>query len=269
MSEDIKSKGQWSSLLLILAAAAFLFGRKRPVTYSRSSSLNTGEQMMPEKQTKEAEKPEESVNIEEAKEESVPQKERIVAEITPRKVTRPGISITYPQVSGLKNPEVQFKINQAIIEQIQQMVYSQIPDAAEIQVDYRVTYNQNGILSMVFEQYSYVRGAAHGMTTVESLTIDLENARIYTLKDLFNPGSNYVETINNQIKLQIKERDIPMLKEFDSISENQQFYLTEKDIVIYFQLYEYTPYVYGIPEFPIPIASMVNMINKDGPLGKL
>ena len=40
---------------------------------------------------------------------------------------------------------------------------------------------------------------------------------------------------------------------FKGISENQGFYISSGNIVIYFQVYEIAPYVTGIPEFYIPV----------------
>ena len=36
---------------------------------------------------------------------------------------------------------------------------------------------------------------------------------------------------------------------FEAIRADQDFYLSNNELVVYFQAYEYTPYAAGIPEF--------------------
>ncbi|MFM1654605.1 RsiV family protein [Brevibacillus sp. B_LB10_24] len=44
---------------------------------------------------------------------------------------------------------------------------------------------------------------------------------------------------------------------FTSISDDQPFYLRGESVDFYVGLYEYTPYAAGIPEFAIPLASLI------------
>jgi len=60
-----------------------------------------------------------------------------------------------------------------------------------------------------------------------------------------------------------------MINEFRGITVNQDYYLTPKNLVIYFQQYEYTPGYVGIPEFEIPYRTIINYINEEGPIGRL
>ena len=47
------------------------------------------------------------------------------------------------------------------------------------------------------------------MTTIQSLTFDIENKQLCTFKDLFKPGSDYVRIISSLVENQIQQRDIP------------------------------------------------------------
>ena len=49
----------------------------------------------------------------------------------------------------------------------------------------------------------------------------------------------------------------------------QHFYIADKTLVIYFQLYEITPYVVGLPMFPISVFDLADIIDESGPLGRL
>ena len=65
------------------------------------------------------------------------------------------------------------------------------------------------------------------------------------------------------------EEDIPLIADFNSIDENQEYYLSDKFLIIYFQLYEYTPYVYGIPQFHISLEELQPYFRNNSPLYRL
>ncbi|MEC0667603.1 RsiV family protein [Priestia flexa] len=52
---------------------------------------------------------------------------------------------------------------------------------------------------------------------------------------------------------QIKERDIMVLGEYTGINPNQDFYIADKSLMLFYQLYDLAPYAYGIPYFPISL----------------
>lgn len=125
----------------------------------------------------------------------------------------------------------------------------------EIHSRYSVTEDNNLIISLYNDYYEFL-GGAHGMTTKTSYTIDKEKESLISLKDLFTKGYNYNDIINEEIKKQISknpENYFDSGSEFKGISENQSFYIEGDNLVIYYQLYELAPYVFGFPEFKIPL----------------
>ncbi len=76
-------------------------------------------------------------------------------------------------------------------------------------------------------------------------------------------------TINKMIEQQIKEKDLHFIKEFNGITEFEDYYLTDNALVIYFQELEYTIHAEGIPEFIIPYAKIRNLIDENGPIRQL
>jgi hypothetical protein len=186
------------------------------------------------------------------------------------------MDIVYPQVAGLPDQAAQERINRLIEEQVYRLIarQKQWPESAgltiaEMKGTYTIEANKNGVLSVRFENYTFPENAAHGLTMVNSITLDLATAKVYTLRDLFQPGTGYIMTLDKMIAQQFKERDIPMINEFKGITINQDYYLTGDALVIYFQAYEYTPGYVGIPEFEIPYRKIINIINEQGPIGKL
>lgn len=181
------------------------------------------------------------------------------------------LDIYYPVVEGLKNPKVQEQINNKILDTVNDLIreqgYYENP-LTEITGTYEIKNNERGILSISLINYAY-SGGAHGRTIVKSLTFDNQTGKIYELKDLFKPGADYEKLLSDIIKKQIAERDIPTLEEFKGINSNQDFYVADKILVIYFQQYELAPYAWGLPDFPIIIYEIQDIIDEQGPLGKL
>ncbi|WP_231505605.1 RsiV family protein [Bacillus sp. EB01] len=60
------------------------------------------------------------------------------------------------------------------------------------------------------------------------------------------------------VAAQIKERSIMTLEPFTGIKPNQDYYIADKAIVLFFQLYDLAPYAYGFPYFPISIYPTLN-----------
>ncbi|QUH20043.1 DUF3298 and DUF4163 domain-containing protein [Alkaliphilus sp. B6464] len=191
--------------------------------------------------------------------------------ISTMKLTMPRLEVYYPVVSGLDNINVQKKINSNILNLVYQMIkdqgYYENPQTT-ITGYYEIKTNERGILSIALTNYAF-SGGAHGLTIMKSLTFDVETGKLYSLKDLFKDGSNYVDVLSAIIEEQIGERDIPLITKFDKIRPDQDFYIADKALVIYFQLYDLEPYAYGFPQFPISVYEIQDIIKEDGPLGQM
>ena len=175
--------------------------------------------------------------------------------------------VDYPQVSCLMNPSAQEIINRAIINNVYELIQKQSP-FEEMDGTYELKNNDKGVLSLTLINYAFA-GGAHGNTIVKGLNFDVETGHIYTLPELFKPGSDYIKKISEIIKVQIKERSLPTLGDFTEINPNQDFYIADRCLVIFFQLYEITPYFVGIPYFPISIYELEDIINENGPLQRM
>lgn len=119
---------------------------------------------------------------------------------------------------------------------------------------YKVTNSQN-ITSFYIDYYQFT-GGAHGITTRLSYSVDNKTGKELQLSDLFKSGYDYKKVINFEIANAIqmdKDKYFTGKDGFNGISENQGFYLSSGNVVIYFQVYEIAPYVTGIPEFYISV----------------
>jgi hypothetical protein len=186
----------------------------------------------------------------------------------------PNIEMYYPFVYGLPNLAAQERMNEAIQSQARALIEEQhayqAGDGTTTMTGlYEIKTNERGVLSLSQSNYAYTPPAAHGMTLLRSLTFDVNSGKSYLLGELFQPGSAYIDRISNQIRAQIAARDVPLLGEFTDIEPDQFYYLADKALVIYFQLYDITPYVYGFPMFPISVYSLQDILVESGPLGRM
>ena len=191
--------------------------------------------------------------------------------VNTQRVKEPRLDLYYPVVHGLKSIAVQRRINYAIQNLVKKMLSDQgyySNPRTQVTASYEVKTNERGVLSLSLNNYAFA-GGAHGMTIIKSLTFDVCTGRIYSLADLFKPGSDYQKVLSAIIEKQIKEREIPVINEFTGIKPDQDYYIADKVLVVYFQLYELTPYAYGFPEFPITMYQVEDIVDENGPLGRM
>lgn len=182
-----------------------------------------------------------------------------------------GTKIYYPQVNGLSNSEIQRKINEQIIDEVNHLINEQYSEQntntfAEMIGTFEIKTNERNILSFTLSNYAIRDSAAHGLTLMKSLTLNTETGMNYDLKDLFKPNSNYIEVLSNIVKKQIDKRETSLLEPFTKIRPDQDFYIADKALVLYFQQYEIAPYYVGLPMFPISVFKLTNIMREDGPL---
>lgn len=186
-------------------------------------------------------------------------------------ITRPNLDIEYPKIIKMGNIQAQQNINNVIRKSVDRMIrdqgYFQNPNII-MWASYEVKTNERGALSinLVNDAYS---GGAHGLTVMQGLTFDINTGTMYQLKDLFKPNSNYQKVLSDIVRKQIKDRNIFVLGSFIGIKPNQDFYIADKVLVLYFQLYELTSYAFGFPAFPISVYDIGDIINHKSPLGKM
>lgn len=182
------------------------------------------------------------------------------------------VKVYYPVITQMGDAIIQRKLNSTIIHTLNELLVEQnfyAKELVELLASFEIKNNQRGILSLNLIVYSFT-GGAHGMTIIKSLTIDTKTGKQYELNDLFKPGSDYVKKLSDIIREDIKKWDVQLLyPPFKEIRPDQDFYIADTSLVIYFQLYEITPYVWGFPYFPIPILDLADIIQPQGPLDRM
>lgn len=200
--------------------------------------------------------------------------------ITTQRIVMPNqdVKIDYPVVWAVPNPLVQQKINATILTAVYRLFYDQAGKLISqgyqklqltVQGWYEIKTNELGVLSLSLENYTFAHPAAHGLTIIRSLTFDIITGEVYPLGSLFKKDSNYVQVISAEIQQQIRQRNIPLLNGFTAIRPDQDYYIADKALVVYFQTYEITPYYIGLPMFPISVFDLQDIVKENGPLGRM
>jgi hypothetical protein len=181
---------------------------------------------------------------------------------------------SYPIIRGIVDQKEESKLNVSFKEMEQkakrttELAARQLGSDAitrHIKVEgvfnYEVKRECSGIMSILFTDYLF-SGGAHGRTIKTGRNFNQISGKEYSLKSLFKPDMDYVTTISNEIKKQIKERKIvdQQLVKFEKISKIDDFYLTNDSLVIFFSEYEYFPYSFGIQEFGVPLKTLEGIL---------
>lgn len=174
------------------------------------------------------------------------------------------IKLDYPQVSGLASPEAEKAINDTIKQTVlkyaaeaedQISKKSEDDRPYEFEGGYVVTYNQDGVLSLITNQYGYT-GGAHGMTYRNAFTFSLKDGKRLLLGDLFGANPNYKKQLNAKLSTELKANG-GYLGGFTGLNTEKYFYLKDGKAVLFFQLYEYTAYATGFPEFTFSFKELL------------
>lgn len=189
---------------------------------------------------------------------------------TMRYVVSPIVDFYYPAVWGMANRIAEEAINHRIIGLMYQLIarFNQPGLTTYITGSYEIKANERNVLSLLLWALGDF-GGAHPMTYAGSLNFDLTTGENQPLEAQFKPDSNYVGRLSDIIRLQIQERNIPLLGEFEGIRPDQDYYIADNLLIVYFQLYEISPYVAGFPYFPIPLFMIQDILAEEGLLQRM
>ena len=173
------------------------------------------------------------------------------------------IRIQYPIISGLAE-EAQTTINAAFKKQAEQFAAESEEQASrrdgtiEHKYDFSqtfvVTFNREGVLSILTDQYGYT-GGAHGGTVREGHTFSLKDGKAVELQDLLKAEPNYKQKLDKLLKESTKELAFPDTP--GGLTDNPNFYVSESGIAIFYQQYEIAPYAAGIPTYTFNFSSLL------------
>ncbi|MCD6449652.1 MAG: DUF3298 domain-containing protein, partial [Thermotogaceae bacterium] len=118
------------------------------------------------------------------------------------------------------------------------------------------------IVSILFEEMTYT-GGAHPIHFLHAINYDLKYGKELALNDLFVKGFDCKKIINEEVKKFFERNKCSVINDFKTIKNEQDFYLTDYGIMIFFQRYEYTNYSFGNPKIPIPYGRFGRFFKKE------
>lgn len=185
------------------------------------------------------------------------------------------VDITYPEISGMRDETVQNAINERVFNDLKsraQAIEAQAEqDAREsrlrikysMDAGFSVARNDGRVLSIQIEISTYQGGANVGTDSMFINMINKEEAIQPTFSELFVDGADYTAVINEIINAQIVNIPESEMFDFQTVSPDQWYYLTDTALVVVFPRYAITPGVYGEPEFVIPFDEISDILIPD------
>lgn len=186
--------------------------------------------------------------------------------------------IQIPVFSSIENTTLQRKLNKHLQEEVlafKNNIMTEAKNASELakqngwkfqpyslNITYKVTHNQKGILSFIL-RYDRYTGGAHGLETWVPYNIHLKDGSKILLENCFKEDVNFRKIIRDTILTQMeKESDkyFPDATQKVTETNNFQFYLDDRGFVFFYPLYEIAPYTSGIPTFSLPVTTIYNKL---------
>ncbi len=191
--------------------------------------------------------------------------------------------INYPYLEGITDPRFQLfnEVTSTTIDKIRQDFTNGInsspatPDPnfapSFLQTDYSITHGTNGLISVLYKVSYYVSGAAHPNQYAVSQNLDIANARVLQLADLFQPGANYLRALSDYCLQDLTRRKV---LEWDTgalpVAENYRTWnITPDGLLISFDPYEVASYALGPQSVTIPYTELKDILNLSGPLAPI
>jgi hypothetical protein len=191
------------------------------------------------------------------------------------------IDLIIPVLHGCKNKEIEDHINHSIENDAMEFK-RQMEEAAKeyaeeakrkgepidpyiVSTIYRVTYNQNNIISISVIYHEYINGKNYYIKT--SYNFDTETGKSLSLKDLFKEGVDYKEVINKEVRKELlynKDKYMPdAAKKFKGIADDQPFYIDGDNLSIFFGFHQIAPIESEIPIIKIPFSALKDDLKPD------
>ena len=206
-------------------------------------------------------------------------------QVTPKMIAnrRTGVSVSYPQITG-SGPLSAQSFNRRILALLQKAIgeFQPIDGKGVFDTNYNILLGNNDLISVEMTEYADV-GGAHPSDHFWSLTYALAANRELKFADLFQPGSDYNNTIAKYVVADIDRRAKAMeddearsenrqpVKRDDSIVSEDQldelsgWAISPKGLVVYFDF----PHVIAVfDKTLVPFSVVKQYLNPNGPAAR-
>lgn len=181
------------------------------------------------------------------------------------------IEITYPQVFGVSDSDIEHKINSLLEEEFLKsiewyeefvLMLDSVPTMEytagmffSFETGFDIKLLNGSILSLVLNHYEFT-GGAHGNYYSIGFTFDLKTGELLTLESIITKES--LPFITKLCEEKIKQMyeagsliDAGLFEDHIELTMDQDFYLTQDALVFQFDPYEIAPYAMGNIEVSI------------------
>lgn len=123
-------------------------------------------------------------------------------------------------------------------------------------------------MNFLISSYFYPTGAAHGMPAHKSLIVNLKTGQLYTLKDIFETGSQYLNKVSQVIRNEDTNHALNTFTTFTGVTNQDTIFLQPGGFAVDFAPYEWASYAQGFLGYAVPFTSVDGIIRKSGSFWK-
>jgi len=186
------------------------------------------------------------------------------------------VNLRIPVFNGIKDKKVEARLNKSIESELTKNYQTLYKEAVsfhkaslkdknlhflqyEVSSNFKVRFSGKNLISLSMDTYEFT-GGAHGNPGVTCYNIDTKTGKLILLKNLFKSDVDYKTLLNTEIAAKIKELNSDVYT-FESITDNQAFYIKDGKLYIVFQSYEIAPYSEGRPTFSIALSKLAHSLH--------
>ncbi|PYZ97691.1 hypothetical protein CR205_03605 [Alteribacter lacisalsi] len=178
----------------------------------------------------------------------------------------PNYLVYYPQFRGIPDSTGEQRVNRKLrrLSNVRPVTTEETADTTYTG-DFSVLFTQEDLTVLELNGYEYRFGAAHGMPTRATVSVDIRSGRFFSLGDLFKDDADYVAVLSGIVSGTIDENPENYFPDaYEGISPDQPFYVTGDSLVLYFAPYEIAAFAAGFPEFRIPFTEIEELLDTSG-----
>jgi hypothetical protein len=153
-----------------------------------------------------------------------------------------------------------------------EMPATPVSAGSSFDIQYQLIGQKGSVWSIQFNVNGYADGAAHPYHYTITFNYDMQNAKQLTLDDVFLPNSNYLQVLSDYSKTELTSRNIGFEDGFqqgaEPTPENYKNWNVSNEgfLVITFDEYQVAAYAAGPQIVTIPLSSLGQVLNAQGPL---
>ena len=127
---------------------------------------------------------------------------------------------------------------------------------------FAVPFNKNHLLSVIVNLSGLTEDTLPQYNILYNYNYDLLTGNRIALKDIFNPGVDYIKVITDYINYKINQNKDLYLENVEFfITDNQSFYIEDSGLVIYFDVGELAKEEFAITKFKLEFSKFAPYIN--------